>query len=158
MVRLLLILFLTSQWRPIVLHYNMWTACTLQHFCICQLSQLYFSTVFLRCISQLYFQVHFICWISALQNTAQGAVYCWLSTGASDTSRFERGMSTSRSKKRGFLDWSNPMSEIRRVSTQNETTSYVQWRLFHQPYLEGGPNVNCLPPQEVVVVAQNSSC
>ena len=114
----------------------MWT-------CICIVAFLYLSTVpivFFNCISQLHFltaflncifQLHFIS-KSALQNTELEAVYCWLSTGASDTSRFERGMSTSRSKKRGFLDWSNPMSEIRRLSAQNETTSYK--RNFLQPY------------------------
>ena len=156
MVRLLLILFLSEgQLCSTIICVDLYMHCSISVFVNCPncIFQLYFSAAFLNCI----FQLHFIS-KSALQNTELEAVYCWLSTGASDTSRFERGMSTSRSKKRGFLDWSNPMSEIRRVSTQNETTSYVQWRLFHQPYLEGGPNVNCLPPQEVVVVAQNSSC
>ena len=43
-------------------------------------------SVLLKHIAQLYFSNVFL-------NVEYAAMYCWLSSGASDTSRFERGMS-----------------------------------------------------------------
>ena len=59
--------------------------------CISQLFLAHFSTVFLNCVSQVYFST---------LNTHCKLMYCWLSSGPSDTSRSERGMGLAEVRKR----------------------------------------------------------